>query len=292
MNICCINDQVNQDVHVSFRILHDLGYRHVEVHAINHNSIEEASERDIADIENAAKKYNMNIVALASTVFMMTSLHNQNDISDFNPAFYKIEGSLESHLHHLKKVCTLANRLNCHVVRVFPFRASDNQIILGSESDIQKMIEPFKKAVSIAKEHNVVLAVENCPYSYLPKGNMTFELVKKIDSAHLKLLYDPGNSYRANKDRLPPHYLNTSILDELDYIFPYVEHIHLKDYKYDLKNPSKPFKHVAFTKGDVPIKEIIDYLKANNYTKALSCEPEVSYHETIESLKTLCLLQG
>lgn len=292
MKICCINDQLNQDVHVSFKTLHDLGYEHVEIHAINHKPIEEASEHEIADIEEATKKYKMNIAALASTVFMMTSLNKQNDISDFNPTFYKIEGSLETHLNYLKKVCALANRLDCRTVRVFPFRASDQQVVLGTDLDIEKMIEPFKKAVAIAKEHNVVLVVENCPYSYLPKGNMTFELIKKIDSDHLKLLYDPGNSYRANKDRIPPKYLSTTVLQELALIYNHIGHIHLKDYKYDIKDPSKPFKHVAFTKGDVPIKEIVDYLKANNYTKALSCEPEVSYHETIESLKTLLLLHG
>jgi|SRR5690554_575118 len=292
MNISCINDQINQDVHVSFKMLHQLGYKHVEIHAINHKPIENITDDEINTLIKEKEKFNLHISALASTVFMMTSLNKQDDISDFNPAFYKIEGSIETHLKALKKVCALANRLNCNVVRIFPFRASNNQVILGTDSDIEKMIDPIKEAVTIAKNYDVILAVENCPYSYLPKGLMTLELVKRIDSPHLKLLYDPGNSYRANKDRIPTHFLSKSIMEELELIFPYIIHVHLKDYKYDLSNPAKPFQHVAFLKGDVPIQEIIEFLKVHNYNHALSCEPEVSFHETIESLKTLQLIQG
>lgn len=286
MNLSCITDQINQDIFVACRILKQHHYSNIEIHAINHKSVEDFEEDDLTQIEQAVIQYDMNVIALASTVFMMTPCHHDDIISDFSPAFYKIEGSIEYHLEQLKKVCQIANRLSCKVVRLFPFRAPDQRVVLGTPSDFDMIIQHVKRAVEIAKDFNITLVVENCPHSYLPKGNMTFDLVKAINSPHLRLLYDPGNSFRANKDRVPHYYLNTTIMEELTMISSWIKHIHIKDYKYSL-NYTKPFRHVAFDEGDVPIKDIIKHLKSINFDDYISCEPEVRYHDTIKSLDTL-----
>lgn len=291
MNLSCITDQINQDIFVACRILKQHHYSNIEIHAINHKSVEHFDEEDITQIEHAVIQYDMNVVALASTVFMMAPCHHDDIISDFSPAFYKIEGSIEYHLEHLKKVCQIANRLSCKVVRLFPFRAPDQRVVVGTPADFKMITQHVQRAVKIAQDFDITLVLENCPHSYLPKGNMTFDLVQAINSPNLRLLYDPGNSFRANKDRVPHYYLNTTVLKELEEIAPLIKHIHIKDYKYSL-NHTKPFRHVAFNEGDVPIEDIIKHLKAIGFNDYISCEPEVRYHDTIKSLDTLSAMVG
>ncbi len=286
MNLSCITDQINQDIFVACRTLKQLHYSNIEIHAINHKTVEQFDEDDLVQIEQAIYQYDMNVVALASTIFMMAPNFSNDVISDFNPSFYKIEGTIQQHLDHLHRVCQIANRLSCKAVRLFPFRAPDQRVVLGIKSDIEMIANHFKDAIKVAQTYDVILVVENCPYSYLPKGNMTYDLVKQVNSPYLRLLYDPGNSYRANKDRVAPQYLNITIMEELALVLPLIKHIHIKDYKYLINHP-KPFWHVAFGEGDVPIREIINYLNTNNYHDFLSCEPEVRYYDTIKSLETL-----
>lgn len=286
MKLSCITDQINQDIFVACKFLKQQGINNIEIHAVNHKSIESCNESDVLEIEEAIKMHDMNVVALASTIFMMAPLYPSDQIKDFHPEFYKLHGDLPTHYEALEKTLKLANRLNCKVVRVFPFRAPNNRIIIGTKKDQHHITKYFKEATFLAKEHDVVLVVENCPYSHLPKGNMTFDVVKAVDSPNLRLLYDPGNSYRANKDRVPPHYLNTSLMDELKLIHPYIHHVHIKDYHYVVDLP-KPYQHKVIGEGDIPIVEILEYLKANNYRHAISCEPELPYYETIDSLHAI-----
>lgn len=286
MKLSCITDQVNQDIHVACKILKEHNIKNIEIHAVNHRTIETCLESDILDIEHAINQYQMNVVALASTVFMMAQLYPEDTIEDFHPEFYKIHGNLTDHLDRLEYTLKLANRLKCSVVRIFPFRAPTNRVIIGDNHDQQHIIDNFKQAVALASKYNVVLVVENCPYSHLPKGNMTFDVVSTIDSPYLRLLYDPGNSYRANKDRIPTNYLNTTLMEELDLIMPYIHHVHIKDYHY-VVDQVKPYKHKVIGKGDVPVESILTFLKKNNFQEAVSCEPELPYHETLDSLTSI-----
>lgn len=103
-------------------------------------------------------------------------------------------------------------------------------------------------------DKGATLVLENCPYSHLPKGHMSIQIVKAIKSDYLKLLWDPANSYRAYKENVPAEYLTFSLEEELHYIYPWIDHIHIKDYAYNAAL-EKPFQHVAFDMGDIRLHD-------------------------------------
>ena len=148
---------------------------------------------------------------------------------------------------------------------------------------MERIITRFKEAVKIAEKHDVTLVVENCPYSHLPKGKMTLKVVQAINNPHLRLLWDPANSYRAIKDNVPEEYLHDSLMEELEAVYPYIGHIHIKNYRY---NPTlvKPFEHVEVFDGDIDFKEMLSVLKEKQCEKYLSLEAEVDYQQTINSM--------
>lgn len=60
------------------------------------------------------------------------------------------------------------------MIRIFSFRWPDNRKPpFGTEKDYKHIISNIKEAVEIALEMNRILVLENCPYSHLPKGEMT-----------------------------------------------------------------------------------------------------------------------
>lgn len=287
MRLSIINDQVYQDLDQTFSTIKNEGYDEVELHNVFGHSIETSTKEEVKKIKDLLKKYDLKVSNIASTVFFLCPLYPEDKVSLFNPSFYCIKGDFKVHLQSLKNACSIAKELGCPSIRIFPFRWPDNRKPpFGTQEHFDKIIENIKKAVQIAKEENRILALENCPYSHLPKGEMTLRVVKEIDDEHLRLLWDPANSYRAIKENVPIQYQTWTLEKELEELYPYICHVHLKDYHYDVSFP-KPFQHVAIGNGDIDTRSILRYLSQRNYEGALSLEPEVNLEATLLSMRRI-----
>lgn len=276
-----ITDQVSQDLETALKIITKKGYRNVELHNVFSKSIEACDDIEIKRIKELIHKYDVKVTNIASTVFFLCPLYPKDEVTLFNPEFYTISGTLNNHLEFLKRACHIAHELDCLRIRIFPFRWPDNcKGPYGTKEDKRRILENIKKAVKIAEAYNVVLVLENCPYSHLPKGEMTLEIIQEINNPHLKLLWDPANSYRAIRTNVPKPYLRLNLLSELNKIYPYIEHIHIKDYHYD-NSFEKPFIHKPILDGDIDYRKLINELKRNGYKNVISLEPEVNYDDTL-----------
>jgi len=280
---CIITDQVNSDFEEALRKCKKLGYTQVEVHSLWGKTIETLSDAEVTKVKELLCKNQIQLTCLSTTLFMMVPLRQNDILSKFNPGFAVAEGNYEDHLLLLKRTLDIADRLDCPNIRIFPFRAPDNRVVIGDDDDQFLIIEKLREPVRMAEKRNKVLLLENCPYSHLPKGTMTKKIIEHFQSPALQLLWDPANSYRAVKDRIPRKYLNSTLDEELKLIYKSIGHIHIKDYKYILHEP-KPFKHVILGQGDIDYKTILHSLKEKDYHGSLSLEPEVNAPDTIVSM--------
>ena len=282
-----ITDQINQDLETALQIIKEKGYRYVELHNVFGKTIEKCTQEEVFKIKALLEEYDMKVTNISSTVFFLCPLYKDDKVTLFNPEFYTIEGNVQEHLKYLENACIIAEELDCPRIRIFPFRWPDNRKGPFGTSEDKKNIEMnLKKAVEIAEKHNITLVLENCPYSHLPKGKMTLQIVQAINNDHLKLLWDPANSYRAIKQNVPEEYLNISLEEELKLIYPYIDHMHIKDYHYNEGN-TKLFLHKAIYEGDIDFNTIIEYLSQQKYQGALSLEPEVDYENALVCMERL-----
>lgn len=288
MKIGIITDEISFDLKEALPIIKEEGYEYVELHSYNHKSIEGCTDEEVQEIKQLLKQYDMKVSNLASTIFFLAPLYKEDIVTLFNDHFYSIKGDVNVHLSHVGRVCKIAKELECETIRIFPFRFPDNrEPLFGTEEHMERICEYFIQAADIAKEYDRTLVIENCPYSHCPKGEMTLKLLKKCNHPNLKLLWDPANSYRAVKKNVPEEYQTKSLVEELELIFPYIRHIHIKDYHYDENVQPKPFIHKVIYEGDIDYDSIFNYLKENGYQGVLSLEPEVSYEDEIRSMKIL-----
>lgn len=287
MALSMITDQVHPNLETALSIIAKEGYTHVEFHNVFGHSIEQCTDQEIDVIKKALKKNSMHVSNIASTVFFLCPLYETDTVSLFNDTFYSIRGDIHTHLDYLERACQIARKLDCPRVRVFPFRWPDNRKPpYGTPEDLAQILFYMKKAEVIARKHKIILAVENCPYSHLPKGQMTLALVQKINSPYVRLLWDPANSYRAIRDNVPQPYRTWSLLEECKNLGPYIEHIHIKDYHYDPSFP-KPFIHKPFGEGDIDYDVLLDCLKEQHVKAHLSLEPEVSFEQAVVCMRRL-----
>lgn len=285
-----ITDQISMDLEEALILAKQNGFDFVELHGVWDKTIEACTVEEVSEIKRLLTKYEMHVSNLATTIFFMCKLKPDYVLKSFSPSFKTCEGDrIEEHLELLKRACQIAQELDCPCIRLFPFRYPENHILVGTDEDMALITQQFAKALTIAQAYNVTLVVENCPYSHCPKPEMTLKLIQALDHPQLKLLYDPANSYRAVKERVPSQYLTRSMSDEIDLIKGQISHIHLKNYTFD-PQVEKPFVHVNLTQGDLNYTDILSQLKRNGYDQALSLEPEVPVENVVENMKALHLL--
>lgn len=286
-NFAIISDQVDQDLETACARIKDEGYTFVELHNVFGKSIEECNEEETKKIKAMIDKYELKVVNLASTIFFLCPLYDHYRVSLFNPAFHAFKGNVEEHLNLLHNACRIAQTLSCETIRIFPFRFPDNEevTIVGTDEDIEHIIENFKKAVAIAKQYDITLVVENCPYSHCPKGEMTYKIIKTINDEHIKLLWDPANSYRAETHRVPEKYKSLNLFEEYELIKNDIRHLHVKNYSYNA-TLEKPFEHEALFDGDINYVTLLRTMR-DNYAYYCSLEPEVDEPGTIKSMREL-----
>lgn len=289
MKLSIISDQVSQDLEEALKIIVKEGYEYVELHNVFGHSIETCTKEEVEIIKHLLNRYHVKVSNIASTLFFLCPLYQGDEVSLFNPGFYSIQGDLEYHLKVLENACWIANELDCPKIRIFPFRWPDNRKgPYGTKLDFEKIIENIKKALVISKKHHVTLMLENCPYSHLPKGKMTLQVVQEINDPYLKLLWDPANSYRAIRENVPKEYMDWSLEEELLHLYPYIGHIHLKNYHY-VSGLVKPFVHVPLLNGDIDYKTLVKSIQ-EACDCILSLEPEVDTQGTIQSMRQLIQL--
>lgn len=278
-----ITDQISMDLEKSLQIISDLSYDYCEIHSLWGKTIEDLNDDEVDKVKELISKYNVKISCLASTVFFMCPLYSKYETKHFNPNFLVINGNYSKHVEKLKRTMEIAKKLNVIYIRIFPFRRSDSEDIVGTEDNIDLIADKLMRPTELAKDADVTFVLENCPYTHLPKGILTKRVIDIVNSPNLKLLWDAGNSFREPVEILPKEYANITLGDELNIIFKDIYHIHLKDY---LKvDEDKKFKHVTLGTGSIDIKALISKLNNLKYDKYISLEPEVSYNDTIDSMK-------
>jgi len=237
-------------------------FNFIEIHSLWGKTIEDLSDNEVEDVKNMLKVYDMKVSCFSSTLFLMCPLYTTIDqLEPFNQSFLTYNGTYENHIEKLKRSLEICNKLNINYMRIFPFRR-ELKIEKKIDEIVDDISERFYGIARIAEKANIIVVVENCPHTYLPKGVLTQKVIKNINSKNLGLLWDVGNSYRTLNLPIPEKYKEISLNEEYKIIKDTISYIHLKDYKKVNKpNDMLKYEHITFGRGDIRYKDIINTFK-------------------------------
>jgi sugar phosphate isomerase/epimerase len=157
--------------------------------------------------------------------------------------------------------------LNTKLLRIFSGNVKDN---ISYEQGKEWILQSLSKVSKYAEEKGVTLVLENHGF-FAGKSNQVKEIIETIHSPYLKSTSDVGNFILVEENPL----------DAVANLNNHIGYIHFKDFKYVGDDESvyssisgKHFQGVILGKGDVPLKEIVDYLNKIGYNGYLSIEYE------------------
>lgn len=226
---------------------HDNGVKYVELLDCFLNG-----DSSISEINKLLKKLDMEVSAY--------SIGNDFVLADGRERKEQVE--------YMKKSIDTALKLGTRLMRVF---SGDKKGGMSFDTAQDWIVECFREVAPIAEEKGVTMVLENHGL-ITGKSGQVKKIIGRVGSKALKSNADVGNFILVNENPLDAV---KNLKDEIGFI-------HLKDFKkvngkggYAALDGSV-YQGIVLGKGDVPVVQIIEYLKDCRYNGYLSIEYEGS----------------
>lgn len=272
-----ITDEVSADLGETLKTFYpkyQLGWaeiRNLKLGGKNKYVYKAASPEEIKDIRKQLDDANVKL-SILDTAFYKIALPGTKPLhegaNELNPA----EGEFARQMEELKHAADAAHALGTNKLRIFTFlRVPD------PDSIFDRIVEELHKALAVAKEHDVVLVVENEHSCNTATGTETAKLFKAVKDTRLMHNWDPGNCFEGGEEPFPKAW---NMLDHKR-----IGHIHLKD------AAGKNWKPIGA--GEIKFAEQFKALKDMKYSGTLSLETHYrnaardAYASSVESMDGL-----
>lgn len=253
-----ITDELNPDIESALDLAVEFGLQQVELHTALGRTIEEWDDEQVSYMQAALNKRGLAVCCISSTVFLRCHLMDDSAPIPRLPGFRSITGSYQEHLVALKRCLEIAHRLAAPIVRIFGFwRAGPTTPEIYTLAS-----QKLSLAAQMGASAGIKLAVENCPHTYFDWGERAVELVARVGSPFLGMLWDPCSGMRS----VEPDYLARS-----NEIIRHLLHVHAKDILID-GQLKRGRKYVPILNGLVDWTEIFARLKRAGYEGVVCLE--------------------
>jgi len=280
-----ITDQIDMDFDKAVFLANNWGFHYLEIHSLWGKTVENLSHDEVDRMAQTINKYHLKVSCLSTTLFLMCPLyHDLSSIEKFSHSFMTYDDTYEHHLDKLDWCIDIGKRIGAECLRIFPFRIEKERVADRSIRDIISDIgDKLTRPVQLAEKNHIQLVVENCPFSYLPRGMMTFHLTSIMKSPYLRLLWDVGNSYRSMEFDWVKEYSDAPLAEEYQIIKSHIFNVHIKDFKHE----NDKYQLTVLGEGDIPYTEIFNLMKTDQYSNFVSLEPELDREGVLQSIQRL-----
>lgn len=224
--------------------------------------------KDEADIEKANK-------LLKELNMVVSSYSIGNDFVQNNLEHRKQQ------IEDVKKGIDIACRLNTKLLRVFSGNSKEG---IPFSTAREWIVDSFIEVSQYAEKKGITMVLENHGL-FAGKSSQVKELIDEVGSKSLKANTDTGNFLIVNEDPF----------EAVKELKDYIAFVHFKDFKEVSVNEKgynsidgRRYQGTILGSGEVPMKEIVDFLYNSGYDGYLSIEYEGigdPLFETIESIK-------
>lgn len=239
-----IADEASRDIERQIEAHQELGWDHIELRMIGDTNLTDLPEAEFEQVLGLVQDAGLQISCFAS------QLGNWSR---------DITGDFEVDREELARAIPRMQKAGTKFIRMMTWKKSNATVDDWREEAIRRTRELAK----MAADGGVALAHENCTGWASEGPQQTMELVEKVDSPGLVVLYDTGNSVGYDKDTLG--FLH-GVLDHIAYV-------HVKDMT---KSPSGKSHGVFPGEGESLLRQQLVEILESGYDGVFSIEPHVA----------------
>lgn len=255
-----ITDEISQDIVVAAKLVQKYGLDALEIRSVNEKNPFEMEKRDYIRIKEVADGFGLYICGISSPFFKCSM---------------EDEKAVAAHYEGLKRCIEASQILGCNIIRGFTFW-NDGK---GRES-FEKIVLLYQEAVRLAKENNIIIAIESEPSVCTHNMALLAEFLELASSPYIAALWDPGNEVA--DPMTPPPYP-----DGYERLKPYIRHVHLKD----MKRTATGGDPAIIGEGDVDFHGALKRLVSDGYSGYVTVETHYRFKARLDE-STLVRPQG
>jgi L-ribulose-5-phosphate 3-epimerase len=272
-----ITDQVDFDLnHVlgTFYRIYPLRWaeiRYVRFRGKNRYVYADATPLELKQLRRELDGAGVRVSVLDSAIYKM-ALPGTSPVGELPAYVSPAHQRLDRQIDDLKRAAEAAHALGTNRVRLFTFRRVANPAEI-----FDRILEQVERALAVAKQHDILLLVENEYDTNTATGQEIAKLFKAIPDRRLMHNWDPCNSYESGEVPFP------KVWNEIDH--SRISHIHLKDAE------GKKWKPIG--SGEIDFAGQFRALTNIGYSGTLSLETRYrdarhsAYSSSVESMNGL-----
>lgn len=241
-----LTDEVSPELNEALNWIRDQGLKHVEIRVVNGVNIADLDDAQADEIRIQVEKRGLFVSAVASPLFKC-ALDPSREVAS-GDTFGQKEESVEAHRAKLHRVIAIGKRLGTRNIRVFSFWREQQPLHFRDE-----VIAHLKQAADVAEEQGMRLLLENEPVCNGGFAIEVGEIARAVNSASLRVLWDPGNEVCGGEAPFPAGY--EQVKDVLG-------HVHLKDAYWQADGSPRC---VPIGSGSVPFLAQLKRLEQDGY---------------------------
>ncbi len=214
MKLSVITDEISQDFEHALDVMLEYGVRAAELRGLWGVNIGDLDAAQVKRARRALADRQIAVSCLATPIYKC-ELETDDAAVAGRMHLAKPRG-LNEQMDLLQRCIDLAHTFDTTLIRTFTFWRR-GPLTPAIEAAI---VAAYEQPARIAREGNVVLAVENEHACYIGTGEEVARVVQAIDSPSVQICWDPGNALCAGETPYPGGY--AAVVADL-------VHVHIKD---------------------------------------------------------------
>lgn len=266
IRVSVITDEITQDFERALDVALEHNVRHVELRELWRTNVANLSDEQVAKALDLLRARGMSVVAIAGPVFKC-DLNERYRGGGGDTFGHTANATIDEHLQTLERTLRMAEAFGTKLVRTFAFWRAG-----APTPAVYDLIEKhLREALRRTEERGLKLALENEHACFIGTAGESVEILKRIASPNLGLIWDPGNAAMLEPaaDVYPGGYERIKAEVGLERIV----HVHVKDPA--VPEPGNTESHSRFTefgKGAIDYRGQLAALARDGYQGAVSME--------------------
>ena len=255
-----ITDGISREFEHALDVMQEHGLTHAELQYVWDREVGDLSDAQSARVAEMLSSREMSVCCISRHLFAGKGV-GECEVG---------QGAHAEQMDALRRCISFARAMDCKLVRIMSFRkemilfgsggAEQWNVATGAWDQLKRLLAP---AVQLAEDEDVTLVVETGNNAMITSCELAARLISELGTAHLQVLWDPGNSLYCAERPVPEGL--TAVRDCL-------AHVHIKDLTVDI--PAAAVNQVRFGEGHMApyFQALADGLRGIGYSGCVSLE--------------------
>lgn len=234
-------DEIDPDIDEQMKVLGGENVRHIELRGVWGKNVLDLTDKEVKDVKRRMDGEGFGVSAIGSPIGKI-----------------RIDEDFDAHLDRFKRAVELAKVFETPYIRLFSYYPPEGGDIAAHRDEVMRRM---RAKVKLAEEADVICCHENEGKIYGEGPKECLDLIREVNSPHLRNIFDPANYVIAGYH---PYDDCWGLLKE------HTEYFHVKD------ATMSPPSIVPAGEGDGQIPELLADAVKRGFGNFVTLEPHLS----------------